>query len=331
MVLFSFLDSAIRVRIRNGRSSCGTILAQLRLTANLGRAVCVKAPKLTLILIVTRIPSRQTGSLLKKMRPLHENQLVYNLGSRHNWELFRGHRERMMTLIRSTHKAASGKIAILGAGNCNDIDLNELSARFEEVHLFDLDSESMEVGVSRQTPERAARIRLHQRDLAKGTPGKVFPGPIDDVVAEETEDRPRFDLVISTCLLSQLMETVGRLDLDHRSVEGLMHDVRDKHLHLMSEIVAPGGSGLIVTDVSSSSLIPDLSESSSEKDSYLMETAIRRGACFTGLNPRELSEALGRVADRSGGLYGKEISPPWRWQLDEVRSFLVYALGFTKP
>ncbi len=265
------------------------------------------------------------------MRSLHQDQLVYNLGSRHNWELFRGHRERMMTLIRGTHPEATGKIAILGAGNCNDVDLTELSARFQDVHLFDLDSESMAVAVSRQAPQGGARIQLHERDLTDWTSGRISTGPIDDAEANEMEGGPQFDLVISTCLLSQLMETVGRLNLEDGSIKEGMNEVRDRHLGLMSEMVASGGSGLIVTDVSSSQLIPELSEYPADKGQHLMEAAIRNGSCFSGLSPRELSLALDKAADRRGGLRDKEISRPWRWQLDEVRSFLVYALGFTKP
>ena len=95
------------------------------------------------------------------MRFLQEKQLAYNRSTRHNWESFRGHREQIMNLIRQAQKVGRGKIAVLGAGNCNDLDLKELASSFQEIHLFDLDPGSMADGVSRQRPGDASKIQLH--------------------------------------------------------------------------------------------------------------------------------------------------------------------------
>ncbi len=269
-------------------------------------------------------------SSVLKMRLLQEKQRAYNQSTRHNWESFRGHQERIMNLIRQAQKVGRGKIAVLGAGNCNDLDLKELASSFQEIHLFDLDPGSMADGVSRQRPGDVSKIQLHDEvDLSGRACNNASSRPDCESEGIGPDEEAGFDLVISTCVLSQLMETVGRLDLDDRTERELMLQVRDRHLSLMSGMVAPGGAGVIVTDMSSSGCAPDLVECPEAKASDLMGSLIRTGSCFTGLSPGAVSEALERAAARSG-IRDPEFSQPWLWQLDEARRFLVYALSFTK-
>lgn len=48
------------------------------------------------------------------------------------------------------------KVAIIGAGNCDDLDLEYLAARCQSIHLFDIDQESMEKGI-KGLPELARK------------------------------------------------------------------------------------------------------------------------------------------------------------------------------
>ena len=43
-----------------------------------------------------------------------ETQLIYNQSTKHNWECFAEHRDRMMRLIRQAQKGAGARIAVLG-------------------------------------------------------------------------------------------------------------------------------------------------------------------------------------------------------------------------
>ena len=236
-----------------------------------------------------------------------------------------------MNLIQQAQKVGRGKIAVLGAGNCNDLDLKELALSFQEIHLFDLDLVSMADGVSRQRPGDTSKIQLHDEiDLSGRAWRTPSSGPDRDSEEICPAENSGFDLVISTCVLSQLMETVGKLDLGDRAERELMLRVRDRHLSLMSGLVASGGTGVVVTDMASSGCASDLVECPESKASELMGSLIRTGSCFTGLSPGAVSEALGQAAAVSGRIQDPKFTQPWLWQLDEARRFLVYALSFTR-
>ncbi len=259
-----------------------------------------------------------------------ETQLIYNQSTKHNWECFAEHRDRMMRLIRQAQKGAGARIAVLGAGNCNDLDLRELTSSFREVHLFDLDIVSMTDAVARQRPNQASKIQLHDDlDLSGWSSWETASQPPHQRPENGTVENPQFDLVISTCVLSQLMETVHRLDSSAER-DGMLQ-VRDRHLGLLNEMVAPGGSGLIVTDMSSSDSVPDLAECPQTRASDLMAAITRGGSGFIGLSPEAVLGALVRESAAGGRIQERESSAPWLWQLDKARRFLAYALSFTKP
>ncbi len=263
---------------------------------------------------------------------MHETQLVYNQSTKHNWECFAEHRTRMMRLIRKAQGGARGRIAVLGAGNCNDLHLRELVSSFSEVHLFDLDRAAMDDAVARQCPNQASKIRLHgDLDLSGWSSRDAASQVQNDRETTRTDGNLEFDLVVSTCLLSQLMETVDRLVPEGAAERELMLQVRDRHLGLMSKMVAPGGSGLVVTDMSSSDSAPDVADCPQARASDLMGAVIRDGSCFTGLSPEAVARALDRAAAVNGRIQEQELTPPWLWQLDEASRFLVYALSFTRP
>ncbi|MFK7777794.1 MAG: hypothetical protein QM501_06680, partial [Gimesia sp.] len=73
------------------------------------------------------------------MNKLFEEQLRYNLESRPNWECGTAHRERITAHLTDLAGQQRPRLCILGAGNCNDLDLNQLSQVFKEIHLVDLD------------------------------------------------------------------------------------------------------------------------------------------------------------------------------------------------
>ena len=109
---------------------------------------------------------------------------------------------------------------MLGAGNGSDLDLPALAERFASLHLVDIDGEALErcrAGAPRDTARaaRAARGRrpvgLHRppRRVGRGLPGRGRPRPRR---AARDPRHPRqlgplgrsFDVVVSTCALSQL-------------------------------------------------------------------------------------------------------------------------------
>src|SRR5215831_576660 len=117
------------------------------------------------------------------------------------------------------HAAAGGRgrVCLLGAGNAHDVDLDALGAAFAEIHLVDVDSESVGGALARAPDALRPRLFAHapldvsgildhlegwaarppamsalEREvpLAVGRVAGCLPGP--------------FDVVASCCLLTQL-------------------------------------------------------------------------------------------------------------------------------
>ncbi|MEM7608594.1 MAG: hypothetical protein AAF411_24840, partial [Myxococcota bacterium] len=58
------------------------------------------------------------------------------------WDRYAPHRRRVMALLAALLHGKS-RIALLGAGNGNDVDLRALIERDHELHLFDLDAAAL--------------------------------------------------------------------------------------------------------------------------------------------------------------------------------------------
>ena len=77
------------------------------------------------------------------------------------WQRYQGHRQQVTAAILALAPASGGRLCLLGAGNANDLDLEQLAGRFEEVHLVDIDAAALARASGRQTPAVRARLRSH--------------------------------------------------------------------------------------------------------------------------------------------------------------------------
>ena len=193
--------------------------------------------------------------------PLVARQLRLNRETLDNWRLYRSHREAVADLICQPPQPASARLCILGAGNCNDLDLARFTGRFARVDLVDLDREAMAKGVQRQSPPAPGRISLHRGvDLtgilktlatwerhrpgresiahcireARAFAGLPFPG--------------RFRVAASMCLLSQIIDSIVSVTGPKALPLELVGALRQRHLQLLAELLVPGGAGFLFTD-----------------------------------------------------------------------------------
>ena len=67
-------------------------------------------------------------------------QSGFNAESRDQWNAFSGHRQKVSALLGAGAEPRAGRLCVLGAGNCNDLDLASLLQAHREVHLVDLDA-----------------------------------------------------------------------------------------------------------------------------------------------------------------------------------------------
>lgn len=272
--------------------------------------------------------------------PLVTRQLRLNRETLDNWRLYRSHREAVADLICRPPQAASARLCILGAGNCNDLDLARFTGRFAQVHLVDLDRQAMAKGVQRQSPRAPGSISLHGGvDLtgilktlvtweryrpgresiahcireARAFAGLPFPG--------------RFQVVASMCLLSQIIDSIVSVTGSGAVPEDLVETLRQRHLRLLAELLVPGGVGYLVTDFARERGGPrPARETSPEPES----AAVAPGNAFLGLNPRELRESVSDDAVLRNQVRQVRVSPSWLWRQNPRRTLRVCAIQFQK-
>lgn len=281
------------------------------------------------------------------MDEITSEQIRRNEESRSGWEKYASHRETVTQLILDS-AGEGNSLTILGAGNCNDIDLGQLIDRFETISLVDVDRTAIETGVSRQgvSPDEK-RIRVFESDVTG------LLSSLNDVVVAKNSGSEQIlelaklatqaqpvglpapaDVVISTGLITQLVEAtikmVGEANVASPESPGLhlVQAVRRRHLRLLSELTRPGGSAILVTEIVSSKTVPGLPSARPEQLPALLQSCLASGNFFTGLHPGIIYQEM---MSREFGceLQGVRLTSPWLWEFT-ARTYAVVALSATR-
>jgi hypothetical protein len=254
-----------------------------------------------------------------------DTQIARNRESQDRWSAYASHRARLTELLREI--GAGGKLLVLGAGNCNDLDLPQLLQHYKEIHLVDLDTEALVLGVKRQGLAPRSPIVLHGAvdvtgiadigsTLSKSGPPK--PDEIRHIVNMAfahtlSNIGEPFDAAASIGLLSQIVEmALHSLSGNARALE-LMSAVRLRHLQLMLHAVKPGGGLLLVTEVVSSSTCAELARTSHEELPALLQRLVNDRNFFTGLNPAVLESLWQREPSLAPYVERVRLTAPWLW------------------
>jgi hypothetical protein len=288
-------------------------------------------------------------------------QSAMNRSTRGQWQMYGSHRQQIERLI--VPPGPDGRACVLGAGNCNDLDLHWMMQVHREVHLVDLDTDALAQGVGRQQCHDSPRLRLHAPvDLSavaefvshwKQSPPnetQIFeclrrmeaPTDVQELLREPQHlERPGgfrpacrnssgFDLVLSPCVLSQLLIGIrDAIGSTHPRYPALRAALRRRHIQAMVDLLAPGAKGVLVIDLACSEDFPDLASVPQEQAADLMRTLIQRRKCFTALTPAEMSLAMRPFFDR-GAIISLRLAQPWIWHLGLRKSLLVYAIVFDR-
>jgi hypothetical protein len=236
-----------------------------------------------------------------------------------------------------------GRICLLGAGNCNDLDLDRLAGAFAEVHLVDLDADALAEGVARQAPREVERIVRHAPVDVTGLAARLAKWndqrPSDDealdcVRAAEAAPAPElpgpFDAVASVGLLTQLIDSAQlALGSGHPQLVPLIIAIRHRHARLMLELLRPGGEGLLVSEIVSSDTAPELSAVDEAQLSELAARLIRAGNFFTGCNPFALQALFQNDPALVPLVARPQLLRPWRWRFVN-RVYAVSGLRFER-
>jgi hypothetical protein len=263
-------------------------------------------------------------------------QIESNRSALAHQSAFAPHRRRLTDLIAAR---AGGRLCLLGAGNCYDLELPRLTQSFSEVHLVDLDLEALERARAAEAPTVRERLTLHELELS-GIHGELPSWRAMRVTPEALMAVPSvaskriaaalpgpFDVVVSACLLSQLqLLLLNVLGERHQLIEAARQIQNLVHLRSIARLLSPGGRGLLVSDVTSNETF-DFAKLAPDADlPALVQDLARRGALIYSVNPELLA-----FTAREDPFLAKsvELSPlrdAWLWQNGPLRTFLVCAL-----
>jgi hypothetical protein len=235
-------------------------------------------------------------------------------------------------------------LCVLGAGNCNDLDLHRLTEAYREVHLVDLDGQALHDAVMAQQAGEREQISVHagvdvtglSEWLARWSPNSPPPPEAADEALAVLQAAGNLglgshhDVVASVCLLSQLIDSLKICIGEHHChFLTLVQAVRAQHLRLMTNLLRPGGRAILVTDFVSSVTCRELEYASEGDLPSLTQRCIQARDFFTGLNPFVLQQVPARDAWLSPRVHRVRLSPPWQWQFPG-RVYAVCALEFSK-
>jgi hypothetical protein len=279
------------------------------------------------LVLFTRSMERLTVAEALPMNQVIQRQQFLNRESRAGWDRYAVHRAHVMDHLTRCRAARGRRLCLLGAGNCNDLDLATLLREFREVHLVDLDGDALAEAAVRQACATQSGLHLHVADvsgiahqlgrLAAAAP--LSPAELDATVrAAATAPLPPidapFDVVGSTCLLTQLIDAVRiALGNDHPRMLELALTVRNRHLQMLVELTGLHGQAVLITDIVSSLTCPELANVATAALPQLVAQRIRQGDFFTGTNPAVLRAFFGSDPSTAPQLQAVQLVKPWRW------------------
>jgi hypothetical protein len=271
-----------------------------------------------------------------------ERHIAFNAASRDQWSGFADHRRKVSDLLTADGGPTRTRLCVLGAGNGNDLDLPALLQCHRAVHLVDLDSDALDRGAVRQGVGGRTSLRLFGKvdltGLLDTIAGFTPATPIRSESLAALAELPAlavppvlagpYDMVASTCLLSPLIgNAFHSIGESHPQFMAMVQAIRSGHLRLLAELTAPGGTVILITDISSSDLVPELRHVSETAFAGLFPRLVRDRTYFHGLNPEILGSIVAQDPVLRARVAREESIAPWRWNL-HGRVYLVWALRF---
>jgi hypothetical protein len=263
-----------------------------------------------------------------------------NRSAKDDWALYGAHRARLTAAIAAAAGDDGGTLCLLGAGNCNDVELPVLGERFAELHLVDIDTAAITRARERQAPELRRRVTLHggvdltglltriDRWKSKPPDPAAYEQAIAPAVEEITRGLPagRADVVVSCCLMSQLGWSLEiALGEGHPAGADLRLTMMAVHLRTLAALCRPGGMVLLVCDIVSSELYP-LDELPPDTDLRKLadELIPPQQVVYAGANPVLVSRTLRRDPVLKEAFEAPTVLDPWLWTGQFERTYLVY-------
>lgn len=265
-----------------------------------------------------------------------------NQSTASEWERFRTHRDALTDQLLSglpPRDAAGPSLCVLGAGNCNDLDLARLTRHFGSIHLVDLDRSAIERARERCAPEERRVIECHAPVDLSGlldvlprwkrmqlTPEELMRQPSSAVERLVQSVGRRFDRVLSACVWTQMhLAVLQELGAEHRLFTAVSRTLSLVHLRTVCALTEPGGKALFATEITANRWVNLASEPADGDWLSRMYAIEREGHTIAVARPSDL---LAIAAD-DPVLRTQSFHDPhraWLWRQGPEQLFLTYAL-----
>jgi hypothetical protein len=247
-----------------------------------------------------------------------DEQIRRNASTAGSFADFASHRARVMDLLAEAARCAGAAnsasqatarpaLTILGAGNCNDVDLATLLGLFEHLYLVDCDLDAVSRGIASQGRQDEARVTLI-------APVDLMLGNAHSAIEKAMSGRPWRGVVASLCIVSQLIDSSLVSPTDDAGGVSPEVIVR-QHLKLMVDLLPEGGVGLFVTDFASSTTAPELLSTPQPQLPALAFRLLSTGNFFRGLHPGALHRLMTSDPDFCNRINCEIPTPPWNWNV----------------
>jgi hypothetical protein len=258
------------------------------------------------------------------------------------WDLYAGHRARFTdALVESSNPG--DRVCILGAGACNDVDLERIAGRASEIHLVDIDKAALVGAVRRQSMPVQNRLRVHAPVDLSGfesrlkhwkrvmpTPGEIEAMGSSTLRSFAVLEGP-FDLVVSACVLTQMSFRLLDAFGESHPLLGLARlSLVRTHLATLLGLTRRGGTALLVSDLTSSTSFPVETRAEGRTMFDLMGDIVEQGAFYHAANPNLIEDLVERDPDLRTMTGSPELLEPWLWTGAFDRTYFVYALRFRR-
>jgi hypothetical protein len=268
-------------------------------------------------------------------------QVASNRSAAGHESWFSSHRVRLTREIEARAPAdGRGRVALLGIGNGNDVDLLALAGKFAEIHLVDLDPEAVGRALARLPAAIRDRFVVHAPVDLSGVFDRLetwsqSPPDSASIAREAGQAVGRligalpgpFDVVVSCCLLTQLQLVLLQIVGDqHPSFETFRAVINRIHVHTLARLLRPGGVALLVTDLVTNQTYPLDSLPEDADLTAVMTDVLHVGNIIQAAHPGRLSAEIRRDAVLKTAFSTRFPVGPWLWHNGPDHTYLVYGL-----
>ena len=260
------------------------------------------------------------------------------------WSAFAPHRTKICRTLRSLSRGPESRLCIWGSGRPTDLDLIELVKHFCQIDLVDLHPTLTEEALVQRGFDEHPKLNVisgmdvtgvrDQWTQFKDSPTEFTLQAIIDSCLNATLGLAQYDVVASTCLLSQILlnahECIQSSGLPPSAAQEyfpkVLGTIREKHLELLLDHTVSGGSSVLITDLTSAEALPGMLTPNANLK-RLVSNDVVKGNHFYGLNPLKILESTQhpRIAPKIAQV---QASAPWIWNAIESRYLcLAFRLG----